>query len=97
MVNSDNVWTNNCLSQMIFYLTKTINLNCGILIPHSIISMILSIISFFFHKYLKEENYFHTNNETQTENTLKRILKMKNVPQRSVVSTNVCGGKNFMK
>ena len=96
MTNSNNIWASNCLSQMVFYLTKTINLNSGILIAHSIIVFVSSIISFCFQKYLKQENYFHTN-ERQSNDTLKMVLKRKNVPQRSVVSTNVAGGKNFMR
>lgn len=104
-MNTNNVWTNNCLSQMIMYLQNNVVLNSAILIAHSVIAFVSSTISFIvYRKMFKQKKYLIENvtnkrlsERSKEKEMLKNVLRKKSVPERQIVSNNVSGGKNFVK
>jgi hypothetical protein len=57
-ITSNTLYTENCLTSMVYYLQTTINVNSGVLIAHSTIALISSIISFVFYNFFKYEKKF---------------------------------------
>ena len=93
---SSEIWNDNCIKPMILFLQQNINLNAGILLTHSIIILIGSIVSIIFSNLLRNQKLIYRNmtNIIQNERTETTILRnpsassTKSVPERQIVSTD---------